>query len=512
MANALLRYIIGDRLRGREIVVAAKRQGTKKLALCIILLAALASVLAGCSGSKRLTDLETKTAANTTALAELVGKVDSFPTLLAANGSQIADLKKVVDSYAPLISGNGSRITDLERQIATYPSMIASNASEIAAVTKRIEGYPGLIDENSKEIASLRRDLDSYSNQATSAANQLAELKKQVDGQSSTILGNLTLIANNSTQLSQLQHEVETLPAAVDAQGAKVAELAAQIAGLSAAIEGSATRIAKLEDEIASYEAQANADRASLARVRDEVQTNSLRMEAATSAVSAAEALVQSHSLAIASLEARVDDVQSRAAGLSTVFKVGYLDSEAALTALTGVAGGLEQTQAVKEAALVTLGEQLDAGAITGQVYAQSASRLRVEVLVLRVEVDLALVGTWAASPAFGDASADLEVLKGDGEKLDGELASLLRAVGQGGVDQSQFVAQYAALETRQVALDSRVREIGRTRVLAAAEEVAKAKGYDLILRSEDVLVNGNTDRLPDITSLVKDRLLASLK
>ena len=492
--------------------MAVKRQGMKKLALCVILLAALASLLAGCSGSKRLTDLETKTAANTTAVAELKGKVDSFPALVAANGSQITDLKKVVDSYAPLISGNGSRLTDLERQIATYPSMIASNASEIAMVAKRIEAYPGLIDENSKDIASLRRELDSYTNQVTNAANQLAELKRQVDGQSSTILGNLTLIANNSTQLSQLQRQVDAFPAALDAQNAKVADLASQLGGLSAAIEGTAARISRLEEKIVGYEEAAGADHASLAAVKDQVQTDSRQIEAATSAVAAAGVLVQSHSLAIALLETKVDEVQSRAASLSSVVKVGYLDPDAALTALTGVARDLQQSQASKEAALVTVGKEFDAGAITGPDFAQTASRLRVELLALRVDVDLALIGAWAASPGFATAAADLGVLRGDGEKLEGELASFLTVVTQGGIDQSQFAAQYGTFETKLNALDSGVREIGRARVLAAAADVARAKGYDLILRSEDVLVDGNADKRPDITSLVKDELLASLK
>ena len=489
-----------------------------KKTLLILTLIALAFLLGGCGASKKLVDLETKTAANTTQLAELKGRVDGYPALFSANAVQIAEVKKGLDGVGPLISGNTTRITDLERQISSYPSMIASNASGIAALEKRVADYPGLIDENARDIVALRREIADYSTQIAGNAAQLAELKRQVDSQASMAINNTALIATSSAQLSQVQRQVETYAAVVEAQRAKVAALEAQFATLAAASEAGATQAAKLQTQVDSHSVLLEVSRSETAALYQKVQTDSAQLEASRLEIASLRDVVQTYPETMASnrerlaaLEARIAQIEAQGAGAMSSLRIAYLDPDRVLGLFATPVADLLQTQGTKQAELVRLEGQRSSGAVSEADYAAKAKELQVGVLQARADVCLGRIKAWRASAGFADDQADLEGIENAAQGVaDGlrELGSSLASAGGA----SQFETTKAALEAVLGSLEAHLREVMRAKVLGVADKVASEGGFDLVLRSEDVLVNGNRERLADITDLVETKLASLLK
>lgn len=476
-----------------------------KKVLCILAVGALALLVAGCGSSKRLVDLETKTGNQAVQIAELKGKVESYPALIAVNTTQIADLKREIEGYSPLIAGNSTRIADLERQIATYPAMIASNATQIAAIEKRIEGYPALIDANAKDIVELEREIADYSAQIAGSAAQLADLKRQVDSQASMTVSNTALIVNSAAQLAELGRQVDALQALTQAQAAKVAALEAQVAAFPALVDKSAARIALQEDRVSelatrldTYPALIEASTLRLARLEEEVQTYP--------------AQIAEQSAEVGDLKARLDEVAAQVEALAvSSFKVAYLEPQGAFSVFTDTVADLLQTQAAKEAELAMLNEGFTSGAITETDYEKKVKELGAEILQAQFAVDLGLLEKLVASPGFADLAADLGALKEKAAPLAEDIARFVERVSTQAIDSTTFADEKNALEARRAALDGRLSELGWTKALEIAERVAREKGYDLVLRREDILVNGNTGRLFDITDLVRSEIASQL-
>ncbi len=213
----------------------------------------------------------------------------------------------------------------------------------------------------------------------------------------------------------------------------------------------------------------------------------------------------------LAALEARIAQIEAQGVGDGSSLRIAYLDPDRVLGLFATPVADLLQTQGTKQAELVRLEGQRSSGAVSEADYAAKAKELQVGVLQARADVCLGRIKAWRASAGFADDQADLEGIENAAQGVaDGlrELGSSLASAGGA----SQFETTKAALEAVLGSLEAHLSEVMRAKVLGVADKVASEGGFDLVLRSEDVLVNGNRERLADITDLVETELASLLK
>jgi Skp family chaperone for outer membrane proteins len=74
-------------------------------------------------------------------------------------------------------------------------------------------------------------------------------------------------------------------------------------------------------------------------------------------------------------------------------------------------------------------------------------------------------------------------------------------------IDTTEFQNRYTQVKNAFTQLDELLTQAATAKIVQAANKVAIEKGYDLVLRTKNVIVYRNTAKMTDITDLVKNEL-----
>ena len=216
-------------------------------------------------------------------------------------------------------------------------------------------------------------------------------------------------------------------------------------------------------------------------------------------------------------LETRLDDVESKISSLEDQLaslpqepglKVAYVDAESLFVKVF-----LPQVEAERQAMAQKQGEiqNLQArylqGELTQDQYQQQVAKLQVELLQAQLNVDLTMLDKMIASPGFVNFRGDLERIREQARPLVDEVKGLLQKAQVGIVDMEGFLAQYGQLESAFKQLDQLLTQAAAAKIVEIAQQVAKEKGFDLVLRKKDVLIYRNEETVTDISGDVEGRL-----
>ena len=114
------------------------------------------------------------------------------------------------------------------------------------------------------------------------------------------------------------------------------------------------------------------------------------------------------------------------------------------------------------------------------------------------------------ASAGFSDMHADLQRLKDEAQPVVGEMKNLVSTVRVGVIDPEEFQNRYT-VKNAFTQLDQLLTQAATSKIVEAANKVAVANGYDLVLRTKNVIIYRNTAKLVDITDLFKHELASYL-
>jgi len=207
---------------------------------------------------------------------------------------------------------------------------------------------------------------------------------------------------------------------------------------------------------------------------------------------------------AVSELEDRLVELESE----STVpVKIAYLNAEEAFTVFTNAVRDLRQRAADKQEEIVNLRQEYLASTISRDEYQERLRQLQVELLKAQLDIDMGTINRMIQSSGFSDIRSDLERLKEQAQPVLDELGSLLDSVRIGVLDTQDFENRYTQVNNAFTQFDGLLTQAATTKIVEAANTIAVENGYDLVLRSKNVIIYRNTARLTDITDMVKTEL-----
>ena len=217
----------------------------------------------------------------------------------------------------------------------------------------------------------------------------------------------------------------------------------------------------------------------------------------------------------IADLQSQLKQVKAALAALQEAsaapLRIAYLNTEDAFSVFTDAVSDLRQKAFDKKGEIVKLQQQYMAGAISKDDFDSQNNQLQVELLQAQLNIDLGAIDKMLASPGFSDMKSDLQRLKDQAQPVVDEMKNLISTVRVGGIDKIEFQTRYTQVKNAFTQLDQLLTQAATAKIMQAANKVAVAQGYDLVLCTKNVIVYRNTAKIIDITDMVKRELASYL-
>jgi len=208
---------------------------------------------------------------------------------------------------------------------------------------------------------------------------------------------------------------------------------------------------------------------------------------------------------------ASVKALENRVALLETKsgppLRVAYINAEKAFSVFTEAVTDLREKAMDKQKELLELQQQYLASTVSKEEYESRLIELEVELLQAQLNIDIGTIDRMIAAPGFADISNDLERLREEAQPVIDMMRNLVSTVRVGVVDPQEVENRYSQVKNAFTQLDQLLTQAATAKIVQAAEKVAVENGYDLVLRTENVIVYRNTAKLVDITDLVKHEL-----
>ncbi len=214
----------------------------------------------------------------------------------------------------------------------------------------------------------------------------------------------------------------------------------------------------------------------------------------------------------LGALQARVQSLEAKAAASSasagTAIKLGVVDAEALFTRvfLPQVAAERSALQA-KAQAIQDLQRSYAQGQIKQDAYQQQYAKLQAEYLQAQVQVNMSMLDKMIASPGFANLRADLQNLRDQAKPLADQVANLVRQAQVTVLDYTGFFNQLQQLQNAFQQVDQLLTQVAAAKILEISQQVAQEQGYDMVLRTKDVVMYQRAPAITDLTPEVEKRL-----
>ena len=208
---------------------------------------------------------------------------------------------------------------------------------------------------------------------------------------------------------------------------------------------------------------------------------------------------------------ASVKALENRVALLETKsgspLRVAYINAEEAFSVFTEAVADLREKALDKQKELLELQQQYLASTVSKEEYESRLIELEVELLQAQLNIDIGTIDRMIAAPGFADISNDLERLREEAQPVIDMMRNLVSTVRVGVVDPQEVENRYSQVKNAFTQLDQLLTQAATAKIVQAAEKVAVENGYDLVLRTANVIVYRNTAKLVSITDLVKHEI-----
>jgi soluble cytochrome b562 len=209
--------------------------------------------------------------------------------------------------------------------------------------------------------------------------------------------------------------------------------------------------------------------------------------------------------VASADLDAiRADITQLKQVDSSGSLNLAYMDAENAFTVFVLAVGDLRQQITDKNAEINKLKTDYAQGTITLADYQQGFYVLSAELLDARMSTAAGTLDRMIASDKFSDLRSSLLSLREEAQPLINEINNLVSTIRVGAIDATEFGNRHTTLSSMFDQFDGYVTSAATTKLVQATEKVARAAGFDIVIRKKDVIMYRNSLTVPDITDAVK--------
>jgi len=204
----------------------------------------------------------------------------------------------------------------------------------------------------------------------------------------------------------------------------------------------------------------------------------------------------------------RLDSVESSISFTSSPpVKIAYISAEDAFAVFTDAVSDLRQLAVDKQGEITKLQQQYMASTISNDEYGSRYRELQVELLEAQLNIDIGTIEKMISSSGFSDMWHDLQLLKQESQPVVDEMKNLVSTVRVGVIGSAEFENRYTQVKNAFSQLDQLLTQAATAKIVQAANKIAEREGYDIVLRTKNVIVYRNSSKIEDITELVKQEI-----
>ncbi|MFN3346427.1 MAG: hypothetical protein ACK42E_01255 [Candidatus Bipolaricaulaceae bacterium] len=214
----------------------------------------------------------------------------------------------------------------------------------------------------------------------------------------------------------------------------------------------------------------------------------------------------------LGALQVRVHTLEGKIANLpggsGPALKIGVVDAETLFTSvfLPQVAAERSALQA-KAQEIQSLQTRYAQGQVKPDAYQQQYAKLQAEYLQAQVRVNMSMLEKMIASPGFANLRADLQNLRDQAKPLADQVESLVKQAQVAILNYTDFFNQLQQLQTAFQQVDQLLTQVAAVKILEISQQVAQEQGYDIVLRTKDVVMYQRAPAITNLTPEVEKRL-----
>lgn len=203
-------------------------------------------------------------------------------------------------------------------------------------------------------------------------------------------------------------------------------------------------------------------------------------------------------------LETRLSGITASGAGL----RVAVVDAETLFTRVF-----LPQVQTERAAMeakardIQTLQTDYAAGKVQLATYQQRYLRLQAELVQSSLTVNMAMLNKMIASPGFINMRSDLESVRTQAKPIADEVEKTVKEAQVTILDMQGFSERLQQLQAAFQQLDQLLTQVAAAKMVEITQQVGREKGYDLVVRTKDVIMFRRESTVVDLSSDVEGRL-----
>jgi len=202
----------------------------------------------------------------------------------------------------------------------------------------------------------------------------------------------------------------------------------------------------------------------------------------------------------VEALRAQVAAMKSGGTGL----KVGFVNVDTAGKVFLDDVSDITQRLTAKQQELSDLNAKYAAGTIKQDAYQKQQLILTAEGLNASVSAQAAILDRMIAAQKFADIRTDLQTVRAQVDEFLNTGKNLEAAVKGGATSSTEIQLWVSQLQTATTKIEGIVSQAFAVKIQQAAQKVAIARGFDLILVQKNVAAYANPAVVTDITEFVK--------
>jgi Skp family chaperone for outer membrane proteins len=185
-------------------------------------------------------------------------------------------------------------------------------------------------------------------------------------------------------------------------------------------------------------------------------------------------------------------------------FKVGFVNVDSAGTVFLNAVSDLRERSAAKAREMTDLQADYVAGTVKEDQFQKQASTLSAELVEVNISVYATLLDRMIASSSFSDLRSSLQQVRQQAQPLIDNSKSLSSMAKRGVISTNEFQMRLSQMQAGYSQLEKLANQVLTLKIQQAAVKIATAKGLDLVLQQNGVVLYPGPSASMDLTEAVK--------
>jgi len=302
-------------------------------------------------------------------------------------------------------------------------------------------------------------------------------------------------------------NDLRALSSRVEAVRTDFGNMQTDLKNFSSSVQAAQTRIGQLEQSIAGLTKRVDSAETELkafVQVLGELRTatEEVRQSLSLHNPTDLEARLQKIERLLEELRKSIEALQAAQVRIAVVDAEGLFvrvflpQVEAERRALQAKAQALQELQA-----------KYAQGQIQAEAYQREYAKLAAEYLQAQVQVNMSMLEKMIASPGFANLRADLQSLREQAKPLADQVQNLVKQAQVVVLDYNAFSNQLQQLQAAFQQIDQLLTQVAAVKILEISQKLAQEKGFDIVLRTKDVVMYLRSPTVSDLTAEVEQAL-----